>query len=306
MKNVSTKIAYMVIGSILTLIGYHFGNIENNTVDAQEDNPITEEIRSRRFVLVGQNDNIPRVVIETTRDGHGSIAIGNQNGMLRLRLKSLIQDNGMETGEVTIYQEEGELIALIGSDQNGGSMSIYNGDRVRDGVITNTLEPVVQIATTTKGHGFVLTKDVDELQTGTLGPRGSYNATIPSRDMGVINKRVDRVDTQMALTVNDMKQLELRGDLPSAQNFRILQKGDEIPPFKEEDCKLLMFITWNRSTIGEVEKNEIEFRPDGESQIILTDGTRYTSSKGCTIRDFTIISGALLVYVPGQIPPVSK
>ena len=306
MKNVSTKIAYMVIGSILTLIGYHFGNIENNTVDAQEDNPIAEEIRSRRFVLVGQNDNIPRVVIETTRDGHGSIAIGNQNGMLRLRLKSLIQDNGMETGEITIYQEEGELIALIGSDQNGGSMSIYNGDRVRDGVITNTLDPVVQIATTTKGHGFVMTRDVDELPTGTLGPIGSHTFTTSSRNMAEMNKRVDSVDAKMALTVDDMKQLEMRGDLPSAENFRVLQEGDKIPPFKEEDCKLMMFIIWNQSTISEVENNEIEFRPDGKSQIILTDGTRYTSSKGCTIRDFTIISGSLLEYVPGRIPPVSK
>ena len=258
MKNVFTKITYMVIGSILTLIGYHFGSIENNTVDAQEDNPIAGEIRSRRFVLVGQNDNIPRVVIETTRNDHGSIAIGNQDGMLRLLLDSSSMDNGMETGGIRIYQEEGELIALIGSDQNGGSMSIYNGDRVRDGVITKTLEPVVQIATTSKGHGFVLTNDADEQKTGMLAPIGFHDFKTHYRSLGVIdpklNIRVDRLywlfvdgtppsmrkyksdapgDVELedrALTVDDLQGLGDR--IPSALS-KILREGDKIPPFKE-------------------------------------------------------------------------
>ena len=124
MKNVSAKIAYMVIGSILTLIGYHFGNIENNTAEAQKEDATVDEIRCRRFVLV-DDDNVPRVVIETKPDGNGSIAIGNQNGMKRLLLTAGVSD-GMEAGSIEVYQEDEDIITTIGSDANGGYMTIYN------------------------------------------------------------------------------------------------------------------------------------------------------------------------------------
>ena len=56
-----------------------------------------------------------------------------------------------------------------------------------------------------------------------------------------------------------------------------------------------LFITWSVSNINGVEKNEIVFSSNGSGEIKLYDGTHYTSPEGCTIRDFTIISGFLIV-----------
>ena len=44
MKKVLTKIGYMAFGSLLTLIGYHFGNIDNNSANAQQALEKTDNI----------------------------------------------------------------------------------------------------------------------------------------------------------------------------------------------------------------------------------------------------------------------
>jgi hypothetical protein len=90
MKNVSTKIAYMVIGSLLTIIGYHFANIDHNAAEAEKEDPIVDEIRCRRLVIVDEDDT-PHLVLGTLRQVSvgeddnaphlvGEIAIGKHGG----------------------------------------------------------------------------------------------------------------------------------------------------------------------------------------------------------------------------------
>ena len=67
MKTILTKMTYMAIGSLLTLIGYHFGNIDNNSANAQirvtpQETEIVDEIRCRELVIVGDDDT-PRITL---------------------------------------------------------------------------------------------------------------------------------------------------------------------------------------------------------------------------------------------------
>ena len=247
MKNVSTKIAYMVIGSLLTLIGYHFGNIETNTATAQKDDAIVDEIQCRSLVVIGD-------------DGTTRIVLGSEFF------------DGVETGYINVIGE-GELpSATIRSDAYGGSMAIFNRD-------LNQESSVVQIATTEKGHGIVATYDKDGQLGNSVGSPPGEEVSFRTIKRYINKASRDRPELKIFETV-----------IPS----KILRKGDKIPSFNSDDCKLTMYITSYQSTSGEV-KNKIVFPPNGMGKIILKDGTRYTSPEGCTIHDFTIISGSLIV-----------
>ena len=71
MKKFLTKIGYMAFGSLLTIIGYHFGNVDNNSVNAQQPLgtfvEIVDKIRVRQVEIVG-NDNSPRIYLGTDLD----------------------------------------------------------------------------------------------------------------------------------------------------------------------------------------------------------------------------------------------
>ncbi len=125
MKNVLRKIAYMVIGSLLTIIGYHFGNIENNTADAQEktDNPIVDEIRCRHLLIV--NEDGERVVSITTGDTAGGIGIYNNEGT--------------------------EVVGLAAASHGSGGIELHNKDKKR----------VVQLGTYADGRGALVISDKD-------------------------------------------------------------------------------------------------------------------------------------------------
>ena len=106
MKKVLTKMGYMAFGSLLTLIGYHFGNIDNNSANAQRifnseselvvraPSPIQDEIRCRRLVIVGK-DNTPRIKLETDLFDRGTIGIYNEDETLRMFLGVMSDDNGV-------------------------------------------------------------------------------------------------------------------------------------------------------------------------------------------------------------------
>ena len=255
MKNVSTKIAYMVIGSLLTLIGYHFGNVDNNTASAQKDDSIVDEIQCRRLVVVG-ND-----------------------GTTRIDLGTEILD-GVETGYVNVIREGKLLSTTIGSDTNGGSIAIFNRD-------SNQELPVVLIGITEKGHGIVATSDKD----------GQFRDSVHSSpEEEVFFQGTTRRINKKYITAVDDSRPDLK--IFEAGPTKTLRKGDKIPSFNNDDCSLIMFTSWDRSIIGEVKNNEIVFPPNGMGEIILKDGTRYTSPEGCTIRDFTIILGSLIVNKP--------
>ena len=72
----------MAVGSLLTLIGYHFGNIDNNSADAQlvvkKSAPIVDEIRCHKLVIVG-DDETQHITLGTDFFNHGKIGIYNEN-----------------------------------------------------------------------------------------------------------------------------------------------------------------------------------------------------------------------------------
>ena len=124
MKDVSTKIGYMVIGSLLTLIGYHFGNVDSNTASAQKDDPIVDEIRCRKLVIVGEN-NTPRIALGTDRTDRGEIIIYNEDGARRIRLgvNEFVQD--IDSGILQIQaKESGSTSVALGVDSYGGYMAL--------------------------------------------------------------------------------------------------------------------------------------------------------------------------------------
>ena len=297
MKNVSTKIAYMVIGSLLTLIGYNFGNIETNTATAQKDDAIVDEIQCRRLVVVGDDDT-SRVILGTSPDDAGRVLIGNEKSELCLLLSAETSE-GFNTGSIVVMTEGRKVAGVITSDMYGGYMAVHT----RNGLARKAL---VQMSTTEDGDGFLITRDKTEEMVKTIGGEKNKLSIESFRDLiyfphDEIFRQLRKyksdapgdveLEDRRALTVDDLQRL---GDkIPSALP-KILRKGDKIPSFNSDDCNLRMYTTWYQSTIGEV-KNEIVFPPNGMGKIILKDGTRYTSPEGCTIRDFTIISGSLIV-----------
>ena len=174
MKKILTKVGYMAFGSLLTLIGYHFGNIDNNSANAQESigEPVTivhpenktfDEVRCRRLVIVG-DDNTPRVTLWTDLSDSGKIEIYNENGARRIFLG--VTDAGTldDSGTVEVSAKgAGSVSGVLGVDPNGGFIALYN--KFID-------YPVVNVAITKKGDGLVQTRDKDNHRTDSMGPQG--------------------------------------------------------------------------------------------------------------------------------------
>ena len=143
MKNVLTKIGYMVIGSLLTILGYHFGSIDNNSVNAQETSQtpveIVDKLRVRQLEIVG-NDNSPRIYMGTdldraeikfvgdtdtsqislkaTSDG-GQIKLHNRSGKQKIHL-GLSKDRG----RILILGEDGLSKVTLDEDEDGGVVQV--------------------------------------------------------------------------------------------------------------------------------------------------------------------------------------
>ena len=175
MKNFLTKIGYMALGSLLTLIGYHFGNIDNNRADAQvefgvkEKSEIVDEIRCRKLVIVGEDD-IPRINLATDGFDHGFIQIFNENGARRVLLNVTHSD----TGSLEIHgKESGGMAAWLSVDDNGGYMALWN--KAID-------KAVLQAGITNKGKGFILTRDKAGYDTDATGVEGTAIFSDKSRN----------------------------------------------------------------------------------------------------------------------------
>ncbi len=156
MKKNFTKLGYMAFGCVLTLIGYHFGNIDNNSVNAQENSPIVDEVRCRRLVIVGA-DNTPRITLGTDFLHRGYIQIYNEDGELRIDLDVDWYDRGIIT---VLGKESGGIAAQLGVDDNGGYMALWNK-------LIN--KAVLQAAVNHKGGAFLLTRDKAGYDTDTAG-----------------------------------------------------------------------------------------------------------------------------------------
>ena len=165
MKKILTKVSYMAFGSLLTLIGYHFGNIDNNSADAQvifqEKAPIVDEIRCRKLVIVGDDDT-PRIRLGTNSVDRGYINIYNEDGEHRVFLGVAINP---DAGALEIYGKEsgGRPAASLSADKHGGFMTLFN--KVID-------EACLQAGITDKGNGFIATFDKVGSLTNSMGPKG--------------------------------------------------------------------------------------------------------------------------------------
>ena len=173
MKNILTKASYMAFGSLLTLIGYHFGNIGNNSADAQliakEKAPIVDEIRCRSLVIVG-DDNTPHITLDTDLFDCGQINIYNEDGTRRIYL-GVTSD--IDSGVLTIQgKESGSASVALGVDSSGGYMALWNK-------VLN--KPVLNAGITNKGEGYIFTRDKAGYQTWGGGSWGNHRIQEKSR-----------------------------------------------------------------------------------------------------------------------------
>ena len=166
MKNILTKLGYMAFGCLLTLIGYHFGNVDNNSVDAQgivkEKAEIVDEIRCRKLVIVGDDDT-KRIILETDFRDRGSIGIRNEDGAQRIFLG--IRQNDSGSLQVSGSKEFGSMAAELGVDDYGGFMALWN--KVLD-------KSVLEAGITSKGHGYIVIRDKAGEQLRVMGPLGIF------------------------------------------------------------------------------------------------------------------------------------
>ncbi len=197
MKTMLTKVTYMVIGSLLTLIGYHFGNIDNNSVNAQlrdtpQETEIVDEIKCRKLVIVGKDDT-SRITLVTNLSDRGVIQIYNENSFPKVSLgvannldTGFIRTEQLEinklydttvrlgtddlgSGTLILYNRSGigkdQMSVTLGTDAHGGYLAIFN--KVFD-------TAVVQASITDKGEGYIFTRDKTGHQTGRAGSPGSH------------------------------------------------------------------------------------------------------------------------------------
>ncbi len=200
MKTILTKAGYMVIGSLLTLIGYHFGNIDNNSADAQlrgtpQETEIVDEIKCRKLVIVGKDDT-RRIILRTDLFDHGQIHIYSEDILPRVSL-GVANNSGSDTGVIATGQfkitNRGDTAVVLGTDDQGrGRLELFDtlGIGIPD-VIKLSLgaddnggfmalwnngfdKPVVQASITDRGEGFIFTRDKTGNQTGSTGSPGPH------------------------------------------------------------------------------------------------------------------------------------
>ena len=175
-----------------------------------------------------------------------------------------------------VLDEEGKIVIGLVADELGGKLFVsdknqkrsvnlgINNDSGHIGIANSDGNPVAVIGAIPSGEGIIWTTEKSgQLATWTSNPEELAKA----------------IQTQHGLD----------------QDSTILGIGAKLSPFNQDDCKLRIGIFWDMSSINGVKNNEIVFPSDGTGEIILYDGTHYTSPKGCTIRNFTIISGSLIV-----------
>ena len=160
----------MALGGLLTLIGYHFGNIENNTADAQvAADEVKDVIRCRKLIIVGEGGALRgpnhRIVLETTDMDRGIITIYNEVGVLPRILLGVT--NNEDTGFLRVYGPDNNLGVQLAAGIDGGKMQLYN--KVRNSA-------VFKAGVTMDGRGYAVTLGIDGQQTDGIGPKGGVQA----------------------------------------------------------------------------------------------------------------------------------
>ena len=202
MKNVLTKISYMAFGCLLTLIGYHFGNIDNNSVSAQQasekftDN-IVGKIRVRQLEIVG-NDNKPQIILGTTLDGAEIKFVGEDN-TVPLRLKTTANERWIviknPSGGGVVMDGQGFLVGgpnenlgiqLSATDKHG-LVSVYR----KTGKSIESLESVVQLVVNDEGQTGIIADIGNESYYPTWTPMEDSEQTVIYKKRTVRTKSLD-------------------------------------------------------------------------------------------------------------------
>ena len=144
MKKVLTKVGYMAFGSLLTLIGYHFGDIDNNSVNAQQPSErvvnIVDKIRVRQLEIVG-NDNSPRIYLGTDLD-KGQIKFVGDDDTPHISLRTTSQG-----GQINVHDSSGKTKLDLRIKEGGpGTIDLFNRHE----------KPVVTLDTTDEIAGITV------------------------------------------------------------------------------------------------------------------------------------------------------
>ena len=167
MKKVFEKVSYMAVGSLLTLLGYHFGNMDNTTANAQVTierygaGAIEDVLLCRSLVIHG-DDNTPRIRLGTDIYDCGEIEIFNEKGERRILLH-ISQDfrRDVDGGALELSGKgTGSVAAILSVNANGGYLGLHN---------KRIVHPVIEASVSTDGEGVILTKDRVGSQTGFVG-----------------------------------------------------------------------------------------------------------------------------------------
>ena len=113
------------MAALLTIIGYHFGNVDNNSVNAQEtfQTPveIVDKLRVRQLEIVG-NDNSPRIYLGTDLD-RGQIKFVGDSDISQMSLKAT--SNG---GHIELHNRYGKPKILLDHKDDRGRIMILGED----------------------------------------------------------------------------------------------------------------------------------------------------------------------------------
>ena len=185
-----------------------------------------------------------------------------------------------------VLDEEGKIVIGLVADELGGKLFVSDKNQKRSvnlginkasghiGITNNDEKPVVVIGAVPSGKGIIwTTEESGQLATWTSNPE----------------------ELAKAMQMQQLGGLGQDSIVDGGNNSTTLGVGAKLVPFNEDDCELRVRTIWDMSSINGVKNNQIVFPRDGTGEIILRDGTRYTSPGGCTIRHFTIISGSLIV-----------
>ena len=126
----SEKLKYMVLGSLLTLAGFMFGNMNRDT-EAQLGSETMDTLTVRKLIVVEgitirSNSGSPRVMISSDRNG-GKVTVFGPGGIRGRGAASLsLTENG---GRVSVFGGiDGEDAAMLAVTENGGTLTTAEVD----------------------------------------------------------------------------------------------------------------------------------------------------------------------------------
>ncbi len=165
MKKVMEKVIFMAVGSFLTIIGYHFGTVDNNSADAEiniDAAPVLTDgefnkIRCRNLEIVDADGNT-RILLARDLFENGFISIPNKDG------ESAVVLGNHGGGYISVTNADNKSSTTLHTTAYGGQVSIFN----------KTGEVVLQTGVTENGVGQLKTWDKFGDEKGEISPLGKY------------------------------------------------------------------------------------------------------------------------------------